>query len=145
MEYKERNNQNEWLWQIADARVDKLYQEYTSLGYLVILNRDNHAGVDLIVIATPSGRIVKVIESTNYALKTRDGKVEQISKDKLERYYRELNYFDQIEGVEKELVVSFKENIPSAWYKKFMDSKITVIIKGYKDEPLKDSINGWQE
>jgi hypothetical protein len=133
IDYQDRNSINEYLWKIGDKRVDRIYDEYTRMGFVVIVNKSNHEGPDLIVISTPKGEVVKVIECTNYAKHTSKGKPEYISKDKLERYFNTLNYFDRIEGIQKELVVSFKENVPSSWYEKFTKAKITVLIMGYKD------------
>jgi hypothetical protein len=121
------------LWKIGDRRIDRITEEYRTMGFLVWANKQNHKGVDIIIISTPDGRVVKVIESANYGKYTREGKLEVIAKDKLQRYYYSLNYWDSIEGIKKEIVVSFKENIPSAWYKKFTEAKITVIIVGCQD------------
>lgn len=133
MAYQARNNQNEYLWKISDRRVDKLFHEYTELGFVVIVNKRNHEGPDLIIVSTPRGEVVKVIESTNYQQYTKEGKPEYISKDKLQRYYDTLRYFDKIEGIRKEIIVSYKENIPSSWFKKFTDAKITIVIMGGQD------------
>jgi hypothetical protein len=133
MEYEPRNNQNEHLWKIADRRVNRIKEEYEQMGYKVWANYKNHEGVDIIIISNPQGRVVKVIESTNYAERTREGKLEVIPRDKLERYYGSLNYWDGIEGLEKEIVVSYRTNMPSSWYDKFRTVKITVVIKGYQD------------
>jgi hypothetical protein len=124
----DRKNEDEKLWKISDRRVDRLYSEYTKLGFFVMVNQRNHVGPDLIVIATPEGKIIKVIEATNY--KTRE---EYIANDKMVRYIKTLDSFDCIQGIKKEIVVSFKENIHAYHYKQLAKSNISIVIVGNQD------------
>lgn len=122
------NNNIEKNEKIADRRLRKLEEEYSERGCLVLINKNFNAGVDLIVILRKTGTVKKVMEATNYKAKW-----EYISDEKLERYINSLNFFDQLPNVEKELVVSFEDNLTDDQIKKLGQNRINVKIVGRQD------------
>ena len=112
----------------ADRRINKLQAEYTERGYLVLINKNFNSGVDLIIILRKTGTVKKVIEATNYKAKW-----EYISDEKLDRYINSLKFFDQLPNVEKELVVSFEDNLREDQIKKLGQNKINLKIVGRQD------------
>ena len=122
------NSEREENLRIADRRIERLQQEYTERGYLVLINKNFNAGVDLIVILRKTGTVKKVIEATNYKAKW-----EYISDEKLGRYINSLKFFDQLPNVEKELVVSFEDNLTDDQIKRLGQNKINVKIVGRQD------------
>ena len=113
---------------IGDRRVENLGREYRERGYFVITNKNYGSGVDLIIIVKDTGQVVKTIESTNYKAIW-----EYISDEKLERYISSLNQFDVLPNVEKELVVSYEDNLTEQQLKKLGASSIDVRIIGKQD------------
>ncbi len=124
-----------WAVEIGKARVQKLGNQYRELGYFVIENGDNHAGVDLIIISTPEGRIKKVIEVTNYRKPTFF-----MSSERFDRYISSLTYFECIEGIELELVVSFIDNLTTNKVSELKRNHITIRVEGSQDLPEKRTI-----
>ena len=82
----------------------------------------------------PDGRIKKVIEVTNYKRPE-----EYMVEDRLERYIGTLTYFEEIEGIELELVVSFLENLTAKQLIELRNNHIHVRLEGSQDLP------GWEE
>jgi hypothetical protein len=119
-----------WAVEIGKARVLKLANQYRDLGYFVIENGDNHAGVDLIIISTPEGRIKKVIEVTNY----REPKF-FMSSERFERYINSLTYFECIDGIELELVVSYIDNLTTNQVLELKRNHINIRVEGSQDLP----------
>ncbi len=115
------------LYAIGDRRVQKIAKEYSDLGHLVITNPSNHEGVDLVIISSPLGKILKVIESTNYA------KTSYVSKDTFERYLSTLGYFRDLEEVQKELIVSFRNNLNTKQWNMCIANNIKVVVVGHQD------------
>jgi hypothetical protein len=122
------NSDREENLKTADRRIERLQQEYTERGYLVLINKNFNAGVDLIIILRKTGTVKKVIEATNYKAKW-----EYISDEKLGRYINSLKFFDQLPNVEKELVVSFEDNLTDDQIKRLGQNKINVKIVGRQD------------
>lgn len=114
--------------EIGDLRVQKIKELYEKAGHFVITNRDFNTGVDLIVIATDTGKIFKVIESTNYCDSS------YINDAKFSRYLRELNKFNILPNVEKELIISYNKNINKEQMKELEKYNIVLKIEGYQDE-----------
>jgi hypothetical protein len=115
------------LYAIGDRRVQKIAKEYIDLGHLVIVNPSNHEGVDLVIISSPLGKILKVIESTNYA------KTSYVCKDTFERYLNTLGYFRELEDVQKELIVSFRNNLNTRQWNMCIENNIKVVVVGHQD------------
>jgi hypothetical protein len=121
---------NLWSVKIGEARVSKLANQYRTLGYFVIENSKNHEGVDLIIISTPNGKITKVIEVTNYK------KPEYfLDNTRFNRYVDTLISFSVIDGIELELVVSFKENLSYNQVMALRRNNINVHVEGPQDLP----------
>ncbi len=116
------------LYAIGNRRVHRLAEEYRKLGLLVVTNPTNHEGPDLILISSPDGRIVKVMESTNYARPE-----EYVCSETFKRYLDGLNYFDSILGIEKVIVVSFRTNLLRTQWQKCRENGITVEVVGRQD------------
>lgn len=114
---------------IGRVRVLNLARRYQDLGYLVIGNWDTHEGVDLIIISLPNGKIWKVIESTNFK-----EPYEKIADNRLLRYINSLDYFDGIEGIQKELIVSYLDNLTAAQLEELKQHRITVTAVGSQDK-----------
>jgi hypothetical protein len=115
------------LYAIGDRRVQKIAKEYSEIGHLVIVNPSNHEGVDLVIISSPLGKILKVIESTNYA------KTSYICKESFERYLGTLGYFKDLEDVQKELIVSFRNNLNTRQWNMCTENNIKVVVVGHQD------------
>lgn len=113
--------------EIGDLRVQKIKELYQKAGHFVITNRDFNTGVDLIVIATDTGKIFRVIESTNYC------DTSYVNDEKFSRYLRELNKFGVLPNIEKELVISYKQNLSKEQLKELAQFNITLTIEGYQD------------
>lgn len=139
MQRTENIHDKEWAVSIGKFRVHKLANQYRDLGYFVIENGENHAGVDLIIISSPDGKIKKVIEVTNY----REPNF-FISSERFERYINSLTYFEEIEGIELELVVSFLENLTVSQLKELKRNNINVHVEGEQDIPQDKPIIGWK-
>ena len=120
---------------IGDDRVLRLARDYENKGFLVFANSKNHEGPDLIVISVPEGRVVKVIESTNY-----ERPEEYIAAKTFSRYIDSLCYFKGIEDVELELVVSFFENVSNAQYLELQEHDIKLVIENHQDGPFEGRI-----
>jgi hypothetical protein len=121
------------LWDIGNRRVFRLKKEYESQGYFVYANSSNHEGPDLIIIAKLDGRIVKVIESTNYARRTKGDELEYINNDNFQRYLTSLTQWSFNPEIKLELIVSFQTNLHKVQYKKLVERGITVVIVGHQD------------
>jgi hypothetical protein len=115
------------LYAIGDRRVQKIAKEYSDIGHLVIVNPSNHEGVDLVIISSPLGKILKVIESTNYA------KTSYVCKESFERYLGTLGYFRDLEDVQKELIVSFRNNLNTRQWNMCTENNIKVVVVGHQD------------
>jgi len=120
--------------QTGDRRVNKIKMEYEKKGYAVLTNKNFNSGVDVIVIEKVTGKIVLVIESTNWS------ESGWMQKEKLDRYVTSLNWFNQFKDVEKQLYVSFKENLRAdkdANYDqeiiRLKDSHIDLVEVGYQE------------
>jgi hypothetical protein len=128
---------------IGNIRLRKLALKYQELGYKVLMNPSTSPDVDLIIITVPDGRIRKVIEVTNYARP--DEKIDDV---RFERYVNSLTYFEDIEGIELELVVSYLDNLTSTQIKELQRCNIHVNVMG-KQDLLDDGNNktilGWIE
>jgi hypothetical protein len=118
---------NHVLWERGNKRVFRLKAEYEKLGWKVVINPSNHEGPDLILISNPEGKIVKVIESTNYA------RTSNVHKDNFKRYVETLDYFDFIIDIEKILVISFRENLSPSQWRICIDHHIKVEVLGFQD------------
>jgi hypothetical protein len=107
------------------------------------MNPSTSPDVDLIIVTVPDGRIRKVIEVTNYARP--DEKIDDV---RFERYVNSLTYFEDIEGIELELVVSYLDNLTSTQIKELQRCNIHVNVMG-KQDLLDDGNNktivGWIE
>lgn len=129
--------------ELGNVRVRKLAMKYMDLGYKVIMASRNEPGVDLIVISTPEGKIRKVIECTNY-----NRPDEKISQDTFERYIDNLTFFEEIEGIEMELVVSYIDNLTPTQIKELKRCNIRITVMGKQDlldDGSNKSIQGWIE
>jgi hypothetical protein len=124
---------NPWSVEVGRARVLKIADRYRDLGYLVITNDANHSGADLIIISLPDGRIKKAIEVTNYKRKN-----EYMDDSRIQRYIDSLTYFEDIDGVELELVVSFLENLTAKQLTELKKNDIHVHVEGSQDLPRTD-------
>lgn len=129
--------------ELGNVRVRKLAMKYMDLGYKVIMASRNEPGVDLMVISTPEGKIRKVIECTNY-----NRPDEKISQDTFERYIDNLTFFEEIEGIEMELVVSYIDNLTPTQIKELKRCNIRITVMGKQDlldDGSNKSIQGWIE
>jgi len=137
--YMETTIKDNWQsLKTGNIRLFRLKRIYEELGYLVISRASNHEGVDLVVIALPDGRIKKAIEVTNYARKD-----EYIDNNRFVRYLDSLCYFENIEGIELELVVSFAENINLKQYEELKKYNIKVTEVGHQDTEEEENVEGW--
>lgn len=118
---------------VGQRRVDRLAMEFREKGFFVIVNSNVNKGVDLLVLDTFSGRLIEVVESTNY------GKERYfIDEEKLKRYITSLNEYDRLPNVRKRLYVSFLSNVVSEhvsqdtldWLNR---SKIEIFVCGGQD------------
>lgn len=116
------------LEKIGQRRIEKLEKEYQTLGYFVLSHPYNQTGIDMIIIATPSGKIIEVLEITNYAHKW-----EYINSPKFNRYIATLNEFDCFNEVQKTLVVSYWENLNHKQIQILRDNNIHIRVVGYQD------------
>ena len=113
---------------IGEKRVQRLKIEYELQGYFVITNLNFNCGVDIIIMDKTTGKVFKVIESTNY------GKPQYyISPKKFKRYIDSLNKFNVLPDVTKEIVVSFKENLSKNQVKKLRKEGIRIRVIGGQD------------
>jgi hypothetical protein len=131
---------NKWSVEVGRARVLKIANRYRDLGYLVITNDANHSGADLIIISLPEGRIKKVIEVTNYKRPN-----EYMDDNRVERYIGSLTNFEDIDGIELELVVSFLENLTAKQLIELKKNSIQVHVEGSQDLPENKPIVGWKD
>lgn len=125
-----------WAVSIGAIRTRKIARQYQELGYLVISNPENHEGADVIIISLPDGRIRKVIECSNF----REKKF-HMDNDRVDRYIANLTYFEGIEGVELELIVTYMDNL-SAGQLLDLKNHIKVTALGYQDTEEKTE-QGW--
>jgi hypothetical protein len=119
--------------EIGDRRVRKLEQELRERGYFTIVPSVVNKGVDLQVFDRATGRLVYVMESTNYKKRT-----EYIDDKRLRRYIESLNIYDELPGVKKQLIVSFLENVINKHVKEetlqwLRDSKIEIVCRGRQE------------
>ena len=119
------------------VKVNKIAEQYRKSGYMVLVNPTTGAGVDLIIVSLPNGKIVKAIEVTNYS-KARY----HINPKKFRRYVKELSFFKAIKDIQLELVVSYKENLDAGQHEELKKNAIKVVISPYV--PI-DEIEGWIE
>jgi hypothetical protein len=112
----------------GERRVNRLKEDYEKKGYVVLTNETFNSGADIIIIDPLIGKIVKVIESTNYAQD-----YYYIQPKKFERYITELNKFDKLPNVEKELVVSFQGNLNQQQIDTLKSNNIRVKVEGHQD------------
>lgn len=116
------------LEKIGQRRIERLEREYEVLGYFVLSHPYNQTGIDMIVIAAPSGKIVEVLEVTNYAHQW-----EFINSPKFNRYVNTLNEFDCFNEVQKTLVVSYWENLNKKQIQILRENNINVRVIGCQD------------
>lgn len=131
---------NPWSVEVGRTRVLKIANRYRDLGYMVVTNDANHSGADLIIISIPDGRIKKVIEVTNYKRKN-----EYMDDPRVQRYIDSLTFFNDIEGVELEFVVSYIENLTAKQYREMKRNNIHVHEEGEQDLPQDKPIVGWKD
>ena len=131
MEQEQKENQRSI--RIGAERVLKLAVEYEKLGYLVVSNPATHSGVDLMIISAPDGKIRKVIEVTNY----KNGQW-QMDSQRFDRYIASLIYFDTIDGIEKELVVTSLDNLTASQLVELKKSGIHVTVRPIQDLPSEE-------
>jgi hypothetical protein len=90
-----------------------------------------NAGVDLLIFDKKTGRLVKVVESTNYAESS------FMKEDRILRYVNSLNEYDALPNVEKVIVVSYLTNIMKRISSKTLElvenSHIKVDVVGRQD------------
>jgi hypothetical protein len=113
---------------IGAVRVLRLAEEYEKLGYLVLTNPETHSGVDLVIISLPDGRIQKVIECTNW----KDGHW-KMDSDRFERYVASLTYFEVIDGIELELVLTSLDNLTAKQADELKKNHIHVTVRPVQD------------
>jgi hypothetical protein len=111
----------------GNKRVYRLCSEWWNAGFFVLVNENFNAGADLIILRK-NGRIVRVIESTNYARKT-----EFIKDDKFQGYMTNLNFYSNYGKVQKEIVISFNENLSADQWKRCKKDLIIVTVVGHQD------------
>jgi hypothetical protein len=127
---------NQRALRVGDARVQKIASLYRQLGYLVWINPSNHQGVDLIIISTRDGRIKKVIEITNYSKKEY-----YVGNERFKRYMDSLTFYKDIEGIEMQLFISYRENLSMNQYQILKKYGIIVNVVGKQDLPTNESKN----
>jgi len=113
---------------IGAVRVLRLAEEYEKLGYLVLTNPETHSGVDLVIISLPDGRIHKVIEVTNW----KDGHW-KMDSDRFDRYVASLTYFEIIDGIELEMVVTSLDNLTAKQADELKKNHIHVTVRPVQD------------
>jgi hypothetical protein len=111
----------------GNKRVYRLCSEWWNAGFFVLVNENFNAGADLIILRK-NGRIVRVIESTNYARKT-----EFIKDDKFQGYMTNLSFYSNYGKVQKEIVISFNENLSADQWKRCKKDSIIVTVVGHQD------------
>lgn len=116
------------LEKVGQRRIEKLTTEYKNFGYFVINHPYNQTGIDMIIVATPSGKIVEVLEVTSYA-----NKWEYINSSKFNRYVATLNEFNCFSEAQKTLVVSYWENLSDKQIQTLKENAINIRIIGYQD------------
>jgi hypothetical protein len=82
----------------------------------------------MIIVATPSGKIMEALEVTNYAYNW-----EYINTSKFNRYVATLNEFNCFNEVQKTLVVSYWENLTSKQIQILKENSINIRIIGCQD------------
>ena len=104
-------------------REKRLKEDYEKKGYQVLNAKNFNTGVDLIIIDS-DGKIVHVIESTNYAGGS------YLHKRRARRYARSLGAFPY---AKKTLVVSFDENVGDDARKILKKARVNVEVVGYQE------------
>jgi hypothetical protein len=112
---------------IGQRRVNRLKEYYEKKGKLCLENAIFFTGVDLIVISRKTGKVLEVLEVTNY-----NNRREWINEMKMDRYIASLGLFDQLPRVRKTLIVSYKENV-AGYEERLRQSGITVRALGKQD------------
>jgi hypothetical protein len=131
IEYSTEHNEYSGLTKlekIGQRRIKRLTKEYEKLGYFVLSHPYNQTGIDMIIIATPSGKIMEVLEVTNYAYNW-----EYIKTSKFNRYVATLNEFNCFNEVQKTLVVSYWENLTSKQIQILKKNSINTRVVGFQD------------
>jgi|SRR5271157_1049272 len=115
----------------GDYRAVLLKEQYECDGkFKALVNTKFNAGVDLIIVEIQTGKVVEVVESTNYQYPD-----EFINTPKENRYIKSLNEFNYIAGIKKTLYVSYLENLNTRQLKRFLDNDIEVKEVGHFDDP----------
>lgn len=114
------------LWDKGDRLIFQIAIEYSSNGYFVIPNYGHSLGVDLMVIANPSGTIKAVIECKNYARKN------YVCEATFKKDIDSLNIFSRLPNIEKIMVVSYSEILSDEQKEKLRQSNIKLRVMGYE-------------
>ncbi|MGB9856400.1 MAG: hypothetical protein ACPLKS_07695 [Caldisericum exile] len=128
---------------IGDIRTLRIAEEYEKMGYKVLVRLGNNPGVDITVISIPDGKIRKVIECTNYGNRSN-----YICEEDFERYIETLTWYEDIQGIEMELVVSYLSNLNAEQLRECERNNIRIRVIGHQDLPRKEDeeqIEGWRE
>jgi hypothetical protein len=115
------------LERIGLRRSDAFEKMYKGLGYFILKHPYNNTGIDMVVISTETGKIIEVLELTNYAYKW-----EYINGKKFDRYVITLNEFN-FAGIKKILAVSFRQNLTMKQMETCKENSIEVKVMGYQD------------
>jgi len=113
--------------EIGHRRLETLEREYQRLGYFVLTHPLNNTGIDMVIICTSNGKIVEVLEVTNYARKE-----EYINNKKFTRYVDTLNEFN-FADIQKTIVVSFWENLNEKQIRILKENNINIRVMGKQD------------
>jgi hypothetical protein len=116
------------LWRIGNRRLNRVGKEYEDLGCFVVMHKEQQSGVDLMIFSRADGKLQKVIECTNYAEPR-----EYINSGRLNRYIMELNAYDVLPSVVKELYVSYKTNISQVGMELLVKNNIKLVVVGCQD------------
>ena len=112
---------------IGNRRSERLEKEYKALGYFVLTHPYNNTGIDMVIVCTRSGKIIEVLELTNYARKE-----EYIKTVKFTRYLNTLNEFN-FANIQKTIVVSYWENLSETQIIALQENNIHIRVMGSQD------------